>query len=213
MLCNFCKLIILQLLFLKVIRRTAGTKAAVAAAGGSPPAHRVLEKINTFRKLNAFSYVAPEEILEEQIQQATEQAQDGPLKGQAVAVKDNFCVKGMPATCGSRMLNSFKAPYDATAVEKLISAGAIIVGKTNMDEFGMGYLKPNSRIFTNWYFLSYYNFWKFFLVTGQLTQFTVQRKIFGAFLPMAKISMCPVVAQAEVPWQWPQAFVMGKLFG
>jgi aspartyl-tRNA(Asn)/glutamyl-tRNA(Gln) amidotransferase subunit A len=60
--------------------------------------------------------MAPEEILEEQIQRDT---LNGPLKGQPVAVKDNFCVKGMPATCGSRMLNSFKAPYNATAVEKL----------------------------------------------------------------------------------------------
>ncbi len=100
-----------------------------------------------FRKLNAFSYVASEEILEEQIQRAAEHAQNGPLKGQPIAVKDNFCVRGMPATCGSRMLNSFKAPYNATAVDKLMSAGAIIVGKTNMDEFGMGYFKLAQKFF------------------------------------------------------------------
>ena len=61
-----------------------------------------------------------------------------PLFGVPVAVKDNLLLSGKKATCGSRMLSDYIAPFTATCVEKLLSAGAIVIGKTNMDEFGMG---------------------------------------------------------------------------
>ena len=67
-----------------------------------------------------------------------------PLGGIPVAVKDNICISGEPTRCASRMLDSFVAPYDATAVTKLRAAGAIPFGRTNMDEFAMGSAGENS---------------------------------------------------------------------
>ncbi len=62
----------------------------------------------------------------------------GPLAGVPVAVKDNLALAGAPLTCGSRILAGFTAPGSATAVERLVAAGAVVLGKTNLDEFGMG---------------------------------------------------------------------------
>ncbi|MGC8628023.1 MAG: amidase family protein, partial [Acidimicrobiales bacterium] len=62
----------------------------------------------------------------------------GPLAGVPVALKDLLCTKGVPTTCCSRILAGWRPPYDATVVRRLAEAGAVMVGKTNMDEFAMG---------------------------------------------------------------------------
>ncbi|MFP4509093.1 MAG: amidase family protein [Spirochaetaceae bacterium] len=71
---------------------------------------------------------------------------DGALEGLPVAVKDNIAVEDRPLTCGSRLLERFQSPYDATAVTKLREAGACIVGKTALDEFGMGSATDTSAL-------------------------------------------------------------------
>ena len=94
------------------------------------------EKLN--ETLNAFLYIdrkgAPERA----------NNASGPLAGLPVAVKDNLCVIGMQASCGSRILGDYHPPYNATVVQRLIDAGAIIIGKTNCDEFAMGSSNENS---------------------------------------------------------------------
>jgi aspartyl-tRNA(Asn)/glutamyl-tRNA(Gln) amidotransferase subunit A len=68
----------------------------------------------------------------------------GPLAGVPVALKDNLCVRGMPTTCSSRILGDWRPPYTATVVERIVAAGGIVIGKTNLDEFAMGSSTENS---------------------------------------------------------------------
>ncbi len=93
------------------------------------------------KAVNAFTYTAGERALAD-AEQADQQIADGrlagPLAGVPVAIKDVLCTVGSPTTCGSRMLQNFKAPYVATAVKKLLDGGLVMLGKTNMDEFAMG---------------------------------------------------------------------------
>ena len=91
-------------------------------------------------KLNCYISLMPEKAIE-QAKSADKRIRDGnagPLTGIPLAHKDIFCTNGTKTTCGSKMLDNFIAPYDATVVSRLNEAGMITLGKTNMDEFAMG---------------------------------------------------------------------------
>jgi aspartyl-tRNA(Asn)/glutamyl-tRNA(Gln) amidotransferase subunit A len=101
----------------------------------------LLERIEASQQaLNAFISVLREPALAQAAAADRELAagRGGPLAGVPIAHKDLFCTEGVRTTCGSRMLGNFVAPYDATVVAKLKRSGAIVIGKTNMDEFAMG---------------------------------------------------------------------------
>jgi aspartyl-tRNA(Asn)/glutamyl-tRNA(Gln) amidotransferase subunit A len=112
---------------------TPNLSAAVDAALSA--AERLNPELNAFLEINS-AY-------------ATERANaaasiSSPLAGVPLAVKDNICVRGMQASCGSRILGNYHPQYDATATERLNAAGAVIIGKTNCDEFAMGSSNENS---------------------------------------------------------------------
>ena len=94
-----------------------------------------IEKLNPL--LNAYREVYPERALQ-QAEAVDAKRVTGPLAGVPIALKDNLCTDYGRTSCSSRMLEDFRAPYNATAVLKLEAAGAVILGKTNMDEFAMG---------------------------------------------------------------------------
>ena len=106
-----------------------------------------LDRIATLNpQLNAFNTVIADRAIAraEALDRDHDRWRDAPLFGVPVALKDNLCTRGVRTTASSRMLETFVPPYSATVVEKLEAAGAVIVGKTNLDEFAMGSSTENS---------------------------------------------------------------------
>jgi aspartyl-tRNA(Asn)/glutamyl-tRNA(Gln) amidotransferase subunit A len=96
--------------------------------------------LNAFITVDAERSLAQARVADEQLARGTA----APLTGVPIAHKDLFCARGWRTTCGSRMLDNFVAPYDAHVIEQLDRAGAVLLGKTNMDEFAMGSSNENS---------------------------------------------------------------------
>ncbi len=129
----------------------AGMAGALRAReiGSEELTRHVLDRIGRLNgELNAFITVTGEAALEQAraADAAIAAGESGPLTGVPIAHKDIFCTAGVRTSCGSRMLDNFVSPYDATVVERLKVAGTVMVGKTNMDEFAMG-----SSNETSWY--------------------------------------------------------------
>jgi aspartyl-tRNA(Asn)/glutamyl-tRNA(Gln) amidotransferase subunit A len=110
----------------------------------------VLDRILTLdNEVKAYLTLAPEMALQQaaEADRRRSAGEDHPLLGVPLAIKDVICVEGLATTCGSRILENYVPPFNATVIEKLRSAGAVILGKTNMDEFAMGSSTENSAFF------------------------------------------------------------------
>jgi aspartyl-tRNA(Asn)/glutamyl-tRNA(Gln) amidotransferase subunit A len=131
--------------------RSAGEIAASVRAG-SRSARDVLEeylaRIDAFEgEVHAFNLVLADSAraVADAVDAAVAAGRDpGPLAGVPVALKDNLCTRGVPTTCSSLILDSWRPPYDATVVRRIADAGGVVVGKTNLDEFAMGSSTENS---------------------------------------------------------------------
>jgi len=120
-----------------IVRGESTARATVSSAVDSA------EKLN--ETLNAFLQIDRQGALQRAADiDASSHKDTMPLAGIPIAIKDNICVRGMQTSCGSRILGPYHPQYNATVTERLLAAGAVIIGKTNCDEFAMGSSNENS---------------------------------------------------------------------
>ena len=124
--------------------RSGGTTARVAAEFSVHAAERLNQTLNAFLEVDRTGALRRAEEIDKKLEQLSKEKTSSVLAGIPIALKDNICVRGMQASCGSKILGDYHPPYNATVTERLLQAGAVIVGKTNCDEFAMGSSNENS---------------------------------------------------------------------
>lgn len=135
----------MSLTSLTATETVAGIKSGKFSA--EEVAKAFLDRTAKLKHLNIYVHLEPDVVLNQarEVDARLKAGENvGPLAGLPVAIKDLICVEGEPTTCGSRMLQGFRPPYNATVIEKLKASGAVLYGKANMDEFAMGSSTENS---------------------------------------------------------------------
>ena len=134
---------------------TAHELGARYRSGAATPTQAVTECLSRIETLDPHVHAFLTVTREDALRRAAEAdarfrtgAPRGPLDGVPIALKDVLCTRGIRTTCGSKILERFVPPYDATVVARLFAAGAVLLGKLNMDEFAMGSSTENSGFFT-----------------------------------------------------------------
>lgn len=120
-----------------LVRQIAGGEitARRAVEFSVDAAERLNDELNAFLQIDRTGAFARAESIGDH---------EGKLRGVPIAIKDNICVNGLQTSCGSRILGDYQPPYNASVIQRLLNAGAIVVGKTNCDEFAMGSSNENS---------------------------------------------------------------------
>jgi len=119
----------------RLARGETSARAEVEAALNA--AEKLNDELNAFLEIDRAGALKRADVI-------NEKSSSGALNGTPIAIKDNICVRGLQTSCGSRILGPYKPPYNATAIDRLLDAGAVIIGKTNCDEFAMGSSNENS---------------------------------------------------------------------
>jgi len=129
----------------RIVRGETSVRATVEAAVDA--AEKLNETLNAFLEIDREGALNRADKIGAQLSSVTNAGETPSLPsltGIPIAIKDNICVRGMQTSCGSRILGPYHPPYNATAIDRLLNAGAVVIGKTNCDEFAMGSSNENS---------------------------------------------------------------------
>jgi aspartyl-tRNA(Asn)/glutamyl-tRNA(Gln) amidotransferase subunit A len=124
--------------------RSGRTTARAAVEFSINAADRLNQQLNAFLEIDRTGALRRADEIDKNRKQVSTEKASSVLTGIPIALKDNICVRGLQTSCGSKILGDYHPPYNATVTERLLQAGAVIVGKTNCDEFAMGSSNENS---------------------------------------------------------------------